>query len=189
MWIFWLFFFFFCTRFAHALHSSVHIYLEIENLIGLGGFFNNKLLDLWVLLKKRAKKGNFYLLLLFLDESFIYFSHGPKETSPTLNLQSRNILLCFRDLHCNQNLPFCQEESFAISLQPPLKSVGHLGNRIWEHFGNLMGTWWEHIGSKKKKKKSLAPPFQKEKKWTILIGCMKFLFPKMFITNILPGLR
>ncbi len=68
---------FFCfTRFAHALHSSVHIYLEIENLIGLGGFFNNKL-DMWVLLKK---KGIFIylLLLLFLDESLFYFSHRLK---------------------------------------------------------------------------------------------------------------
>jgi hypothetical protein len=44
--------------FAHALHSSIKIYLEIENLIGLGGFFNNKV-DLWVLFFKRAKKGNF----------------------------------------------------------------------------------------------------------------------------------
>jgi hypothetical protein len=42
--------------------------LEIENLIiGLGGFFNNKV-DLGVLFLKRAKKGNFYLFIyLFID--------------------------------------------------------------------------------------------------------------------------
>jgi len=67
--------FFFPTRFVRALHSSVKIYLEIENLIGLGGFFNSKL-NLWVLLKKGQRKGIFiYLLLLFMDKYFIYFSH------------------------------------------------------------------------------------------------------------------
>jgi len=70
---------------VHALQSSIKIYLEIENLIGLGGFFNNKL-DFWVLLRK----GNFYLLLLlFLVEYFIYFSHRPKQTSRTLKFESR----------------------------------------------------------------------------------------------------
>ncbi len=67
--------FFFPTRFVRALHSSVKIYLEIENLIGLGGFFNSKL-NLWVLLKKGQRKGIFiYLLLLIMDKYFIYFSH------------------------------------------------------------------------------------------------------------------
>jgi hypothetical protein len=79
--------FFLSTRFVHALQSSVKSYLEIENLIGLGGVFNSKL-DFWVLLKK----GNFYflLVLLFLDKYFINFSHGPKETSPTLKFESCN---------------------------------------------------------------------------------------------------
>jgi len=51
-----------------------------------------------------------------------------------------------------------------------------------------MGTNWEQ-GKKQKTSFAPTPPFQKEKKWTILIGCMKFLFPKMFITNFLPSLR
>jgi hypothetical protein len=54
----------------------------------------------------------------------------------------------------------------------------------------MIGTHW---GQGKKNKKSLFPPapspLQKEKKRTILIGCVEFLFPKMFITNLLPGLR
>jgi hypothetical protein len=56
----------------------------------------------------------------------------------------------------------------------------HLGTH-WE-LGNLMGTSWEHIGSKGKKNKNLPCPLQKGKKWTIRecmlslpIVCMKFL--------------
>jgi len=50
------------------------------------------------------------------------------------------------------------------------KSVGHLGNHIWEHFGSLMGTWCEHIGSQRKKNKKIPcpplppPPLKKKKK-------------------------
>jgi hypothetical protein len=54
-----------------------------------------------------------------------------------------------------------------------------------------MGTHWEHIGNKRKMKK-IPPPnlpkLQREKKNTfecmlsLPIGCMKFLFPKLFVT-------
>ncbi len=56
---------FFSTRFVHALHSSVQIYLEIENLIGLGGFFNNKL-ELWVLFLKKGKETEFLFFILII---------------------------------------------------------------------------------------------------------------------------
>ncbi len=57
---------------------------------------------------------------------------------------------------------------------------------IWEHFENLMGTLRE-LGEKQK---SLSPhPHQKRKNWivhecmlSLPIGCMKFLFPKLFVT-------
>jgi len=49
-----------------------------------------------------------------------------------------------------------------------------------------MGTYWEQGG---KKKTLVPPPFQKEKNWNVHecmpslhIGCMKFLFPKLFVT-------
>jgi hypothetical protein len=114
---------------------------------------------------------------IFLIYLFIYVSHGPKETLPTLKLQSHNklkiIFLCFMNLHChflaNQNLPFCQEKNHLQSLlQPAPKRVRHLGNpylgTFREHDGNIMGTHWEQG---KKNKKSLAlpwPPSLKKKK-------------------------
>jgi hypothetical protein len=45
------------------------------------------------------------------------------------------------------------------------------------------------LGTRKKNKKSLSPSPQKEKIWTVHEcmlslphGCMKFLFPKLFVT-------
>ncbi len=64
----------------------------------------------------------------------------------------------------------------------------HLGEWISEHFGNLMGTNWEQ---RRKPKTPCCPPprAQKEKHWivhecmlSLLIGCMKFLFPKLLVT-------
>jgi len=55
-----------------------------------------------------------------------------------------------------------------------------------------MGTHWELEGNKRKMKKIPTPPnlpkLQREKKNTfecmlsLPIGCMKFLFPKLFVT-------
>ncbi len=75
--------FFFPTRFVRALHSSVKIYLEIENLIGLGGFFNSKL-DLWVLLKKGQRKGIFiYYYYYYLWINILFISHtDPRRPHP-----------------------------------------------------------------------------------------------------------
>jgi Na+/melibiose symporter-like transporter len=54
------------------VHSSVKIYLEIENLIGLGGVFNNKL-DLWVLLKKGRRKGILLFIIIIFGLVFYLF--------------------------------------------------------------------------------------------------------------------
>jgi hypothetical protein len=64
------------------------------------------------------------------------------------------------------------------------------GEHLEEHFLNPLGTRWEHIGNKEGKKKIHLPlPPQKEKNWTVhecmlslSIGCMKFLFTKLFVT-------
>jgi hypothetical protein len=69
---------------------------------------------------------------------------------------------------------------------------GPIGNTLREQIGNPLGTWKEHVGNtgKMKKKKSF-PPTQnfKNKKFghfdcmlNLSIGCMKFLFPKLFVT-------
>jgi len=70
---------------------------------------------------------------------------------------------------------------------------GAIGNilgytlRTWG--GNILGIWWEYIMNKQetKKIKSLIGPTQIQNKeysppMRLLIGCMKFLFPKRFVT-------
>jgi hypothetical protein len=110
---FWLFYF--STRFVHALHSSVQIYLEIENLIGLGGVFNNKL-DLWVLFfKKGQRKGIFiyysyyysWMNLLFIFHTDPRRPHPPWSFIHTIN---KKIVLCFM----KPSLPFCCESKFTF---------------------------------------------------------------------------
>jgi hypothetical protein len=69
---------------------------------------------------------------------------------------------------------------------------GVTGNTLEEHIENLvniMGTHWELEGNKGEKKSSPAPQTLKEKEsrhfkclLNLPIGCMKFLFPKLFIT-------
>jgi hypothetical protein len=71
---------------------------------------------------------------------------------------------------------------------------GAIGNTLGEHIGNLMGTHWElegnMVGTKDFKKKSspLNPKHKRKKsrrfecKLSLPIGCMKFLFPKLFGT-------
>ncbi len=58
----------------------------------------------------------------------------------------------------------------------------HIGN-----LGNILKTWWEHLknlmGTQKNKKTPFHPPPKTQKKNIktfpkLLIGCMKFLFPK-----------
>jgi hypothetical protein len=63
--------------------------------------------------------------------------------------------------------------------------------RTKEQLGNLrrsMRTPWEDIGNEGGKK-SCSPSSPKEKNWTphecmlsLLVGCMKLLFPKLFVT-------
>jgi hypothetical protein len=73
---------FFSTRFVLAAHSPVKIYLEIENLIGLGGFFNNKL-DLWVLLKIGQRKGIFIYYYYYFWMSLLFIFHmDPRRPHP-----------------------------------------------------------------------------------------------------------
>jgi len=79
--------------------------------------------------------------------------------------------------------------------KPSGKNQGDIGNtlRSLQFFGNLMGTRWEHIGNKGKKKLRIALPTplplsKREKLDRSCMhaepsGCMKFLFPKLFITN------
>jgi len=53
-----------------------------------------------------------------------------------------------------------------------------------------MRTFWEHIGNKEEKQKMPPPPLPPKGKnrahhecmLRLLIGCMKFLFPKLFVT-------
>jgi hypothetical protein len=58
------------------------------------------------------------------------------------------------------------------------------GETTWE-LGNLLGTYFKHIGNKESTKNSL--PWPKKKKnsgpcmLSLLIGCMKLLFPKLFV--------
>jgi hypothetical protein len=66
---------------------------------------------------------------------------------------------------------------------------GAIWGIYWEPDGNPLGTWREHIGSKGKWKKSPPPQNLKEKKsrhfecmLSLPLGCMKFLFPKLFVT-------
>jgi len=75
------------------------------------------------------------------------------------------------------------------------------GQTIWDKTQVLLGTsWkcsWEHFGNLKpfgnmmgtRGKKNHIPPPQKIKFWVVhecmmsfLIGCMKFLFPKLLVT-------
>jgi hypothetical protein len=74
------------------------------------------------------------------------------------------------------------------------QSVNQFHYRIYtytlgEHIGNLMGTHWElerNKGKMKKNSPSHPPPPKKSKHFECMlslpIGCMKFLFPKLFIT-------
>jgi hypothetical protein len=76
---------------------------------------------------------------------------------------------------------------------------GAIGNPLGKHIGNLMGTRWElkgnMLGTKEKRKNPpptpLAAPTQNIKEnnsrhfecmLSLPIGCMKFLFPKLFVT-------
>jgi len=60
----------------------------------------------------------------------------------------------------------------------------------------IWGTWWKHIGNSEENTKSPTPPPQKGENWTpylewmlnFLIGCIKFLFPKLFVTIFWPVL-
>ncbi len=83
----------------------------------------------------------------------------------------------------------------------PRCHLEHLGESIWEHLGNYLGTLCEHkentVGTKWGKKKSLSPlpptapsPPPKKKTATIFhcmlslpIDCMKFFFPKLFFNT------
>jgi hypothetical protein len=65
---------------------------------------------------------------------------------------------------------------------------GAIGNTLGEPIGNLKGTWWEQriflikllppLNQKHKRKKSR----HFECMLSLPIGCMKFLFPKLFGT-------
>ncbi len=64
----------------------------------------------------------------------------------------------------------------------------------WEPLGNLMGAYFQHIGNQKIKKISLPPKKTQRKKLSplecmlsFLIGYMKFLFPKLFVTIFKPA--
>jgi len=67
----------------------------------------------------------------------------------------------------------------------------HLVEQIWEHIENPLRTWWEHIGNKGGKKIPFSPcPLEKKKTGPFMsallslpIGCMKYLFSKLFITS------
>jgi hypothetical protein len=94
----------------------------------------------------------------------------------------------------SQNLPGDNFDPSFTSLNMGLKR-GVIGNTLGEQIGNLMGTSWELKGNKGKKKKILPPPpcrphpkFKRKKSrhfecmLSLPIGCIKFLFPKLFIT-------
>jgi hypothetical protein len=93
---------------------------------------------------------------------------------------------------------------FAFLLHPPSHSPPHIsyictwklnhGQTIWDKkssairtiIGNTLGNFWEHIGNRPPKK---IRPQQNRKEnqkklsaSSLLIGCMKFLFPKWFVT-------
>ncbi len=59
---------------------------------------------------------------------------------------------------------------------------------IWEleePHGNMKKTCWEHIGNMEDKQKNFPHPTPKGKNKAhheLLIGCMKLLFPKLFVT-------
>jgi hypothetical protein len=51
--------------------------------------------------------------------------------------------------------------------------------------GNNLRTWgtcWEHVGNKGKNKEILPPPKKTGPFMSLLIGHMKLLFPKLFVT-------
>jgi hypothetical protein len=50
-----------------------------------------------------------------------------------------------------------------------------IGNMLKEHIGNPLGNWWEHVGNKEKINQGTLSA-------CLHIGCMKFLFPKLFVT-------
>jgi hypothetical protein len=66
-----------------------------------------------------------------------------------------------------------------------------LGEQL-ENLGNPMKRWWEHVantlGTRNKKQKKKTPPKGKKtgpimsNMLSLLIGCMKFLFPKLLVT-------
>jgi len=70
-----------------------------------------------------------------------------------------------------------------------------LGNTLktWEHFENMLGTHWEQGRKTKKNSPHPTPPHPEKEKtgpivsvWLSLpIGCMQFLFPKLFVTIFL----
>jgi len=69
----------------------------------------------------------------------------------------------------------------------------HLWRTHWEpmeHVENMMGTHWELEGNpKKKEKRSTTPKLKRNKSrhfecmLSLPIGCMKFLFPKLFVSD------
>jgi hypothetical protein len=82
-----------------------------------------------------------------------------------------------------------------MGVEPLGKPIGIKPRCYWEHFGNLMRAPWEHdgntLGTKGEKNKKPSSPLQKERNWTVRecmlslpIGCMKFLFPKLFVATI-----
>jgi len=96
----------------------------------------------------------------------------------------------------SQNLPGDNFDPSFTSLNMGSKQ-GAIGNTLGEQIGNLMGTSWElkgnMLGTKEKNPSPtpLPPPTQnlKEKKsrhfecmLSLHIGCIKFLFPKLFFT-------
>jgi hypothetical protein len=62
-----------------------------------------------------------------------------------------------------------------------------LGNDLREPYGNIIGTHWE-LGKKQNQKECEKQPPPQEKIWTphecmlnLLIGCMKLVFPNLFV--------
>jgi hypothetical protein len=56
----------------------------------------------------------------------------------------------------------------------------------WGIFGNMIGTPWEHDGNKKE---TPPPHCKRKKKPSILIVCLKLLFPKWVVTIFGMGYR
>ncbi len=191
--------FFFPTRFVRALHSSVKIYLEIENLIGLGGFFNSKL-DLWVLLKKGQRKGIFiYYYYYYLWINILFISHtDPRRPHPPWSLS-----------HAINNFYFfCASWTFFIAIFLRIKiylsarknhlqslcNLPHLPLRGWD----IWGTFRELDGNMGGKTNPLPPPppppFKKKRKdlshWLHEISLSKNVHHQFFAwATVMPILK